>query len=1352
MITPGNIITLIICLAMVIVFRQLDKNNRSLEKIKKFSDKLKEDLELFMKERMNRLEESSIALDVQQSKAVAAVNRLESIRADIAERENALLERVQSVENFGKRIDGYDATLSRLLEMTALAEKNLAAVRDESDFADSLAKKILASRKQLEDIAKGLPELRAQCAEDNRVMLSSIHAETLERLSGTMAALEQRVVRAESEGAALLEQGTNRLKELYQKAFSEAAKKADALEDSAFAKLKEQATERLAKYREAVEEKTAALHEQTKERIHEVQALVKSFRTSWQAEAEEYLESTRSEVRRLESDTESAISRIDDNVRSSESLVQARIEQIEAELHRIESGAEQTVSLALERSRAETEELEKNFSATVSRIASESRSRLEALTADLAGQEELSRARLAELSEVLAQETESLSLRLNEGISSLGMQLESDVSATSRALEDNRSRFEQVFTELDNRLSQHVQNLERAITAGDSELAVSLQKSRDTVAERLESLRAEYEARLAEYRSRYDEELLRVDQNVSAHVAGIDEIIGAGEAKFALQLGKSREEALLRLKTVQDTLEERLAALSGRLEEHSHAVESTIAESRRGTEDSITRIRSEVARLLEEAERNLQGDLAGLEQRMQTELRKAETGVDQSVENLTGKLDVFSVDIESRIAGFERLVTDAEQLDAQLHIALAETEKRVLAGFTQWTAEQQNRQNGFVAQFEQDALVLSDRMNTLESGLNELKSRAYDNVSSKLKMFEDDFFADLSKRSDAITAALDGWKENVDSRLENLSAEAEASRSDLETVYAADLKERLSAISDQYRQHTDRLESHIASVEAELRGKITESDTSIHAFVEQFRTDFAEARKAAEQHARNEFDSHHINLMELLRNQERDIELKTRGFAEIIEGARTDAAGTLEEMKGAFAAWQTRNEQLFASSQAQLSERLEGLSGATDSAIASLKDGYDEQYRAFMTETRTEREALQRSLDELKGDMVRTEQEFSRKTTEALESFGRAYDEMAGETARRIRETSAETDQTIKLVRQSVQDMRDNLDKTRAGLVQKLEADTSVLGQTLEEIDRKQKAFIAQTRVFDRAEELRTSLETGIDNLKGELSRLDVYRETMKNLEQQYQKVRKLEEESSQKITRFLTEKKRVDILESDFNKLLALSDSIDRKLSEFTVTNDDLQQFQVQIRRFEEIIAEVNGRYERLDKKSLVLDQTVEGIDRAFEELKSLEKEVATYRQAVSSVPAELEEVRGNIALVLENRDKASSLVEKLSDLDGILEDVEKRTDKMQTAREWLARTETRLEEISRQSQDQLKLLSDLLKDESPAKKTGGAPSPGIRENVVKLAHQGWKTDEIARALKLSRGEVELILELPQR
>jgi chromosome segregation ATPase len=204
--------------------------------------------------------------------------------------------------------------------------------------------------------------------------------------------------------------------------------------------------------------------------------------------------------------------------------------------------------------------------------------------------------------------------------------------------------------------------------------------------------------------------------------------------------------------------------------------------------------------------------------------------------------------------------------------------------------------------------------------------------------------------------------------------------------------------------------------------------------------------------------------------------------------------------------------------------------------------------------------------------------------------------------------------------------------------------------------------------------------------------------------------------------------------------------------MEELTVTGDDLQQYQVQIRRFEEGLAEANGRYERLEKKAVVLDQTVTGIDRAFDALREAESAIAEHRAALSSMPSEVESLKKSLDELLGSRDQVNLTVERISALDGILSDVEKRTEKMQTAREWLARTETRLEEISRKSEEQLKLLADVLKEDGASRKTKGAPPIGIRENVVKLAHQGWKVDEIARALHLSRGEVELILELPQK
>jgi predicted RNase H-like nuclease (RuvC/YqgF family) len=127
------------------------------------------------------------------------------------------------------------------------------------------------------------------------------------------------------------------------------------------------------------------------------------------------------------------------------------------------------------------------------------------------------------------------------------------------------------------------------------------------------------------------------------------------------------------------------------------------------------------------------------------------------------------------------------------------------------------------------------------------------------------------------------------------------------------------------------------------------------------------------------------------------------------------------------------------------------------------------------------------------------------------------------------------------------------------------------------------------------------------------------------------------------------------------------------------------------------------------------------------------------------------MESLRASIENLTADNEKARDTAEKLSVLDENLSHIEKRIAEMQKAREWLARTETRLEELDKQAQNQLRLTSSLLNRESgkaqPPEK--GAPPPRDRDNIRKLRQQGWTIDEIAKSMSISKGEVELILEI---
>jgi len=147
------------------------------------------------------------------------------------------------------------------------------------------------------------------------------------------------------------------------------------------------------------------------------------------------------------------------------------------------------------------------------------------------------------------------------------------------------------------------------------------------------------------------------------------------------------------------------------------------------------------------------------------------------------------------------------------------------------------------------------------------------------------------------------------------------------------------------------------------------------------------------------------------------------------------------------------------------------------------------------------------------------------------------------------------------------------------------------------------------------------------------------------------------------------------------------------------------------------------------------------------------LEKNIGSLEDRTAEVPKKLEDVSHRIMQLADNKEKVDQAIEQMEQMDAILKDAEERAERMQKAREWLAKTETRLEEINAQAKEQVKLLGTLLKEGGKdAGRQEGAPSMGARDVVTRLAHQGWSVDEIVRATKLSKGEVELILEIIPR
>jgi uncharacterized phage infection (PIP) family protein YhgE len=522
--------------------------------------------------------------------------------------------------------------------------------------------------------------------------------------------------------------------------------------------------------------------------------------------------------------------------------------------------------------------------------------------------------------------------------------------------------------------------------------------------------------------------------------------------------------------------------------------------------------------------------------------RKTSEAEETILRELERRLSLYREDQENQWERFDAVAGDALKLDALLRTSMEEAELRVRREFAAF--EELQREEGTKAQaaFARSADIFRTEMTALEQDLNTLKNRAYENVSEKLRIFEDDFFTDLTRRGTEIDSRLVQWQADLDRKLLALGEEAESERRVIEHSYRDGLNKGLDEQREKLRSELERL----------------------------------------------------------------------RRESEIFE------------------------------------------------------------------------ERIQNGLDE---------------------------------TESRISQLSLNAD----------------------------------------EIRRQLKEFSSQTRIFEKTDELKTALERSLETLKGDLTGIEERRAEAAQLETEFIKIRRLEDEVNAKMTRFLAEKNHLDVMERDFTRLIQTSQRVEERLKEVTGADDTLQGMQITLRKLEDSIAAAEDRYFRLEKKNQVLEETNTSIERNFRLLEETEAALKKCHEDIDRTEEEVDSLRPSIEKLAAANGRAEAAADKLGLLDSGLAAIEERIEKMQTAREWLARAETRFEEINQQAQDQLKLLEAVLKNEgrTSKSKTGdasGAPPAAVRENVRRLARQGWGADEIARSLKISRSEVELILELEPR
>lgn len=1237
-------------LISVVIMKVFERGNNSLEKIKRYSEKITGDFNEFVEKRTSDLQEVSTELEVAKQDGKVLLNRFNNLVTDFESKSRGLQERMASIRELEVHVAKSEENMQKLLNLAEHADRNIIEVTREADFVDSLAKKVNQARSELEELNATIPEMQRHFTNIAHEELEQYKGRILGEVEDDIRAIESRLSIAKEETDDLLNNASNRLEELYNSSFEKARQKSNSLEEDAFANLQKMAEKRVSDTRSAFNEDISQLQEMSKNMLGEVVSEIEAFKKECLEKINTYSSNMTNELS------------------NAELALNGNVSQIKTDSDSFNNEMRQTINKNIQN---------------------------------------------------IKDEFASFSSDIEKKIEEIKVQAKADSAEARSALDEFKMEWKGELGSYKGTLTADFANLELLL------------KNR---VEEIKAIEKQSNFELKEYIDGNNKSLREAQESLSRNI------------KDAIEKDKSYVDVF------KANWESEAAALTER-------IRSNFAES----ESEINSKSSLLIQKMNEAEKALQETTAYLEaefkngERNSTEqlkmmLLSLQENIDSLSEQADKKVADFKMQIEARFKKFESLISGTDLMQEELEKAMANTQEKIRDEFARNVTLIKMEQQTFAKNFDAETNKLKERLADIDSGIELIKDKAFENVSQRLGSFEKDFFSNLSKRSEEINNNFETMKADVKEKLELLANEKEAERREIEDAYKAELKERVERLEDEYKGGFADIEQKVQDIENSLSNRILASDDSISKHAESLKSDINVAIDKARQYLDKELADYKVSLQDSLSAHYFDLEAAAKDLKAKIDEANISSNVEFENLKGNFETWRSGIEQKFDSSKSMFENKLKRIESVTSDAMEGLTAKYDGQYSELLQKNDELFDGVKERIAELDGKLDLATDQFKKEA----ESFSLNVDSQLKNAfaliEQKVSESHADTNGAVENVRSLIHTLKEHLNEIQEKTTLQIQSDAERLNAIIEEIEKKQNAFIAQTQIFEKADELKLELEKSIEKLKAEVSHFEVYRTAMDEITNQYNRVCKIEGEIEGKISSIMNERGRIERVEGQFARLDDVANVIERKIDVLKNTGDNIQAYEVQVRKVEESIEKMNARYDRLEKKNIVLDQTAESIGEAFENLKVLESEIKAFKSDVAFLPTEIENLKASMQALSFNKDKADAVFSKLSALDDMLTQTESKMSHLQDSRSWLAAVETRLTDLSSKTDEKMKLLSSLYKGEPSQRKESGAPALSTRESVISLHRQGWKVDEIANALKLSRGEVDLIIEHSDR
>ncbi|BDU62812.1 membrane protein [Candidatus Borrelia fainii] len=173
------LVNLLLVFVILFIYRQYDKRSRALDKIKKFIDITKDNLEDFIDEKTKEINNLAVDMEAYQRSSIEIIKKIDEVQRKIKDKSNDFAE----VE---KKISYHDSMLKELDEMALKVQDNIQRLQVDGKIVDKLSKTLKNFNVQIDSIDSRLSTVFEKFDKTNKENLETIKIESWDKFDNTI--------------------------------------------------------------------------------------------------------------------------------------------------------------------------------------------------------------------------------------------------------------------------------------------------------------------------------------------------------------------------------------------------------------------------------------------------------------------------------------------------------------------------------------------------------------------------------------------------------------------------------------------------------------------------------------------------------------------------------------------------------------------------------------------------------------------------------------------------------------------------------------------------------------------------------------------------------------------------------------------------------------------------------------------------------------------------------------------------------------------------------------------------------------------------------------------------------------